>query len=62
MDERGNRVFGLGDGELDAASARRIVAAGLRGHRARPAAGVGDAAVVFLGLAAFVAFVWWATC
>ncbi len=62
MDERGGRVFGVGDGELDAASARRLVAAGLRGHRARPVAGMGDAVVVLLGLAAIVAMAWWATC
>jgi len=63
MDERNDgRVFGTGEGELDAASARRLVAAGLRGHKPRPVVGMGDAAVLCFGLALLVALAWWATC
>lgn len=62
MDERGNRTFGSGDGELSSAEARKIVSAGLRGYRPSPVVGLGDAAVLCFALAIGIALVWWATC
>lgn len=59
IDERGNRTFGAGDGELDGASARRLIAAGLNGHKARPVVDLRDAAAICFLLAFAVAVVWW---
>jgi len=64
MDERGGRIFGEGDGELDARAAVRIrqerkaIADGLRSAVPARRFGSGDVAAVFLLLAFALGLVW----
>lgn len=62
MDERGNRTFGAADGELDGATARRLIADGLNGHKPKPVVGPLDAVVIVAFVAVAALLVWWATC